>query len=73
MSTYRTDITYLDVGGSAHLYVQMNIVANSMFGATSLALDGFYASHEAVEIKKVIVELKESTRAALGDISITRD
>ena len=68
MSTYKATISYTNENGNTQHHVVHNITANSMVGATTLAMNDFFYVCGEGEIKKVIIELQQSTRKAVGDI-----
>ena len=73
MSTYKTTISYMNGNGNTQYHTIHNIIANSIDGATKLALDDFHSIFGTYEIKKIVTELKQSTRWATGGILIRGD
>lgn len=67
MSTYMATIAYANEYNNTQYHVVKDIIANSMSGAFTLAMDDFFDEHDACEIRKVVVELQHTWRAT-GDI-----
>lgn len=68
MSTYKTMMASVNENGNIQYHIAHDIIANSVSGALALAMDNFFGEHGDCEIKKVIIELQQSTRKAVGDI-----
>ena len=68
MSTYKATITYRYADDDFRQYT-CNVIANSIVGATTLAMDNFfYVMVGEGEIEKIVVELRQSTRRVTGDL-----
>jgi hypothetical protein len=60
MAMYQADITYADSINRVHHHYVNDIVAMGMSGAFEKAMDSYFASNKAYEIKKVVIERQQS-------------
>ena len=66
MSIYKVMISYTDEDGNMRYHVVRNIIANSMVGALTFAMNDFFHACGGGETKKVVVELQQLTGESDG-------
>ena len=72
MTTYIAEVAYGDHEDHNMCYTA-RVEANSVSVAFAIAMDKFFDSHTMFEIKKVVIEVEQSSWKTTGNIAVKED